>query len=194
MKTTVLLVLALFALASCKNDLENLPVDVHKALPGDSVVSKNAIPDRAAFRIKLVKDSTDYDETMLMFDHRSGFTYNPDKDAAYLAGFGQVSLASISSDGQDMSVYSLPYVSGLTVGLDVRTQTDGSFALQISYESKIPANKEILIRDTYLKDSIDVRQGIYNFTIDKADTNSFGNKRFKLVVRDGGQQQTGAPN
>lgn len=194
MKTAVLLVLTVLVLTSCKNDLQNLPVDVQKGLSADSGINKSTIPDRAAFRIKLVKDSTDYDETMFLFDHRSGFAYASGTDAAYLTGFGQVSLASISSDGKDMSVYSLPYVSGMTVGLDVKTQTSGAFSLQISYESQIPANKEILIRDTYLDDSLDVRQGIYNFTVNKADASSFGDKRFKLIVKDGGQQQTGTPN
>jgi len=34
-----------------------------------------------------------------------------------------------------------------------------------------------------LKDSLDLRTGNYHFNVDQADTNSFGKKRFQIVVR-----------
>jgi hypothetical protein len=41
----------------------------------------------------------------------------------------------------------------------------------------------IFCKDNYLKDSLDLRKGNYNFTIDNADANSFGKKRFQIAVR-----------
>jgi hypothetical protein len=69
-------------------------------------------------------------------------------------------------------------------------KTSGTYLLKISYERSIPADVEIWIKDTYLRDSVDVRTGNYNFNIDKADTNSFGGKRFRLVLKNADQQTT----
>jgi len=189
-KASALLLLMLFFLVACQKEAKVLP----KATPKETTVSiapkPDTIPDKAAFKIKLVEDENDYDETIFLFDHESGLSYSQDEDGEYLPGFGQVSLASISSDGTDLSVNRLPYRSGMSIGLDVHTKTDGAFSLGISYENKVPGNIQIWIKDTYLKDSIEVHKGNYSFNVSRADTNSFGNKRFKLILKDSVQQQT----
>lgn len=91
-------------------------------------------------------------------------------------------MASISADGRDLAINTLPFKEGMSVGLDVHVKTDGTYNLTLSYENKIPDDFQIWIKDCYLKDSTDVRVSNYAFAVNKADTNTFGNKRFRLKL------------
>lgn len=203
MRAFVLVSVIAFSFTSCKKDAEIAP----KAAPLTSTktisktstpvaptsatttpvtsvkASTDTIPDKAAFKIKLGKDSINTDETMIVFNHTASLDYSNMTDAPYLSGFGQVSLANVSRDGVDIAIKSLPYTSGMSIALDVKGKTDGAYSLQMSYQKNIPSDVQILLKDNYLKDSVDVRSKNYNFNITKADTNSFGRKRFKLVVK-----------
>ena len=185
MKAIIPLLLILFFLASCKKEEKTLPVLTPAALAS---VKTDTIPDKAILKLKLAKDSTNSDEAMFVFKHSSRLNYFDSEDAMYFPGFGQVSLASSSSDGKNLSVNGLPYTSGMSIGLDVNVKTSGMYLLKISYDRGIPADVEIWIKDTYLRDSVNACTGNYNFNIDKADTNSFGGKRFKLILKNAGQK------
>jgi hypothetical protein len=182
MKTSLLLLLSLFALASCQKE----PMVIPKAAPlkyaDVAELKKDTIPDKAAFKIKLVKDATDYDETMFIFDKTSSLDYDANVDAQYFTGFGQESLSSISPDGTNLAIYRLPYRPGMAVGLDVNMQSSGAYTLAISYEKNIPANVHIWVKDNYLNNSFDVTAKNYAFSVTKADANSYGSKRFELVI------------
>ena len=189
MKPLILLSLVLFALAACKKEEKIAPETTPQKSTTAIVVKPDTIPDSAALKICLVKDTINTDETMFVFNHTYSLGYVFDQDAPYFQGFGQVSLASISSGGKYLAINGLPYTSGMSIGLDVQAKTSGAYSLQISYERKIPSTVQILLKDTYLKDSIDVRTHNYNFHVSKTDTNSFGSKRFKLILKNDGQQQ-----
>ena len=193
MKTLLPLSLLLFILASCQKEAKVTP----KAAPVSTItttttvvaaVKPDTIPDQAALKIKLVKDTDNYDETMFMFNHTSSLAFSNAEDARYFPGFGEESLASLSTEGQDLVINSLPYTSGMSVKLDANMKNGGAFVLKISYIRNIPSNIEILLEDAYLKNSVDLRAGNCNFTVDKAKPASFGNGRFKVVFKDKGQQ------
>ena len=137
----------------------------------------------AAFKLKMAMDSTNSDETMFLFNKTSQLNYDANVDGAYFAGYGLINLSGISKDGQNVSVYNLPYTSGMAIGLNADAKADGKYLFKISYARKIPANVQIWIKDTFLKDSVNVRKGNYSFSISKADTNTFGSKRFKLIIK-----------
>jgi hypothetical protein len=181
MKTLLLLSLILFFFAACRPEESILPKAAAPATIAKA--SFDTIPDRAAFKIKLLKDSSTADETMLYFSHLAQRKYSSAVDAPYFQGFGQVSLASVSSDGVDLAINQLPYTSGMSIGLDVNAKTDGIYSLKISYNHNVPPTIQIWLKDTYRKDSINVCSGNYSFNVTKADTNSFGRKRFSLVLR-----------
>ncbi len=183
MKTSKLLQLSLFALAACKKEAVIIPKAAPLKFANVADIKRDTIPEGAAFKIKLVKDESDYDETMFIFHKTSTLAFDFNADAAYFPGYGAESLSSISSDGQDLAIYNLPYRNNLAIGLDVNMRSDGAYSFAISYERKIPANIQIWVRDTYSKDSVDVRAKNYTFNVLKADTNSFGSKRFKLVIK-----------
>ncbi|MBS1502151.1 MAG: hypothetical protein JST32_08825 [Bacteroidetes bacterium] len=195
MRTSVVLSLALLSLAACRKDEKIVPKVTTAKSNIAATASQDTIPDKAAFRIELYKDSVNHDETMIQFDHTAGLTYSPDRDGLYFTGFGQLSLASISGDNKHLAIYSLPYKQNMAVGLDVETRSDGAYSLKMSFQRQLPGNTQVWLKDMYLKDSTNICMKDYSFSVVKADSNSFGCKRFKLVVREAsGQQQTAVPN
>ncbi len=138
----------------------------------------------------LVKDNANYDETMVVFNKTAKAAYDVMEDAPYFAGMGAESLSSISGDGHDLAINHLPFTPGMTIGVDMDVKSDGPYSLKLSFQKNIPANIQVWVRDTYLKDSVNVSTTNYNFSVAKADANSFGNKRFKLVIKDVTQLQT----
>jgi hypothetical protein len=183
MKTPILLLITLLTLAACKKEAMVVPKAAPLKFANVADIKKDTIPEGAAFKIKLVKDDANYDETMFIFHKTSTLAFDFNEDAAYFPGYGAESLSSISSDGQDLAIYNLPYRNNLAIGLDVNMQTDGAYSFVISYERKIPANIQVWVKDNYTNNSFDVSSKNYTFNVVKADTNSFGNKRFKLVIK-----------
>src|SRR5579863_3767811 len=181
MKRFVWFLAITISLISCRKFPSDLPEI--RASQANAPAKTDTIPDKAALKIKLVKDSTNYDETMMIFNHTAKPAYSPDDDAAYFTGFGKVSLCSVSTDGRNLAIYTLPYSAGMSVGLDLHGRSDGAYHLMMSYKNKIPPGIQILIRDTYLKDSVDVNSSDYYFNIIEADTNTFGARRFKLIIK-----------
>jgi hypothetical protein len=179
--------LVLFSFVACQKAaqiLPNLNPGTTKPKPPVVVTVKpDTIPDKASFKLQLSKDSINTDETVFVFKTKSKTAYDPGEDAVYFMGNGKVNLASISSDGRDLAINDLPYTPGMSIGLDAITKSDGAYVLAVSYQSNIPASIHFWLNDTYLKDSLDVRTKIYSFNVSKADTNSFGKNRFKLVLR-----------
>jgi len=145
--------------------------------------ANDTIPEMAGFKLKLVKDNTNYDEVLFMFKKESSANYDAMEDGKYFAGSGQVSLASISGDGTDLVTNSLPYTPGMHVGLDANAKADGSYKFDLSFQIKIPSDVHIWLKDNLLKDSVDMRISDYSFNISKADPTTFGSKRFELIIQ-----------
>lgn len=172
----------LLALSACKKfDGENIPLSRDKAPVW--AARADTIPDNATLKVKLFKDRSDYDETAFIFDRKASVFYDPKEDAKYLNGFGDLSLSSITSDGSKMAVYTLPYKAGMSVALSLRSSKDGRLNLEISREKNIPQDIRIWVKDNYANDSLDLCKGTYSFTVTRADTNTFGSRRLKLVLK-----------
>jgi hypothetical protein len=180
MKILTLLIFILISLSACYKESQ-----VNLQFPSKKLVSikPDTIPDNGSIKILLSKDSINNDETMLVFNHKSSRAYVFNEDALYFQGLGQVSLASISNDGRDLAINRLPYTPGMLISLDVHTRSSGPFYFNISYVNKIPANIQVYLIDRFLKDSVNLLNKNYNFNIAKTDTNSFGNKRFKIAFK-----------
>jgi hypothetical protein len=186
--TLLLLPLSLFSLAACQKEAKPIPQNIPAGSAAIVAVSLDTIPDKASFKIKLIKDSMNYDETAIVFGHTASLDYIPTEDATYLTGFGKESLSSLSSDGTALAINRLPYSPGMSIYLDMHAKADGNFFLETSYKNNIPANIHIWLKDTFLKDSVDIGVANYNFSVSKADTNSMGGKRFKLTLKNITQQ------
>jgi len=134
-------------------------------------------------KIKLVKDSDNYDETMFIFTHSASSSFDLNEDSPYFPGYGQESLSSISADGRDLVINTLPYTPGAPIRLNVNAKSDGAFSLQISFENKIPANVDVTIKDSYLKSSTNISSAPYQFNVVKSDTSTYGANRFTLILK-----------
>ena len=189
MKKLILLTVVLCYLVSCQK-LSQTDVKVATPIITSVAATKpDTIPDKASFKIKLAKDSVNADETAFVFNHSSTTAYNFNIDAPYFGGLGQVSLASISSDSRDLAIYNLPYAQGMAIGLDVNVKASGPYILKLSYINNIPSDIGIYVKDAYLKDSTNMRTGNCNFSIDKANASSFGDKRFSVLLKESGNNK-----
>ena len=183
MKISIPIVLMLFCLTACHKEEILAPATAPKAKLASASIKHDTIPDNAVLKFKLFRDSLIYDETAICFKHSAGLAYNLQVDAPYLAGFGQLSFASISSNGRDLAIYTLPYTQGMAVRFDLHAKTDGICKVMMSYESAIPADIHIWLKDNYLKDSVDVSKGNYSFNVSQLDTNSFGKNRLEVILK-----------
>lgn len=176
MKKLILLALIPLALAACQKAGTSPTKPI--------IIAKDTIPDGSRFNVKLVKDSTFYDEIQIAFAHNFHNTYtNYDEDSTVPTQNPTVSLSAISSDGVLLNLDGVPYTPGISIPLNTTVKTSGPYFLKLSYLYKIPATIHVWCIDNYSKDSLDLRTGNYHFNIDNADTNSFGKKRFQIVVR-----------
>ena len=175
MKKFILLALIAVAFAACQKSATTQPKS--------PVVTKDTIPDNAGVSVRIDKDSTNYDEISLVFNHSAHLIFNNNYDATVISLNPKQSISAISSDGILVNYYTLPYTQGMVVKLAVKAGASGPYFLGLSNLNKIPSAIQIWCRDNYLKDSLNLRVGNYHFNIDNADTNSFGKKRFQIVVR-----------
>jgi trimeric autotransporter adhesin len=132
----------------------------------------------------LAKDSVNTDDIIVRFTTNATQEYNPIVDGQYKPGYGIVSLYSMSSDNVPLAinVQPLPKTSE-SIALAAGATADGTYQLQMKRIVAIPKIFNIILVDSYKKDSIDMRESPqYNFSIAQSDTSTYGSKRFKLVI------------
>ncbi len=146
---------------------------------------QNAV--QQTLRLKLITDSLNYDDIVIGFNSNTSPLYNPGEDAMYIPGIDAVDgLSSLSSDNVPLAInyLPLPKLAPQVVKLDVEGTLNGLYTLKRTAIDAIPAIYELWLMDNYKKDSLDIRNNAtYAFTIDLADTNSYGKSRFTLVIR-----------
>jgi hypothetical protein len=77
----------------------------------------------------------------------------------------------------------LPYSPGVAIRLNVTAKRNGIYILGISYFHKMPPGIHVWLQDSARMDSLDLRVGNYAFYVDKADSATYGRRRFKVVLR-----------
>jgi len=136
-------------------------------------------------RLQLAKDSTNTDDILVEFNPASKASFVSTEDAHAFAGFGQESLSSLSSDGVSLAINTLPLWSkGTTVALSVSAKATGTYRLNLTTISSVPAAFDIYLKDNLKNDSLDFRKyPSYAFNLVVTDNATFGSKRFSLVLR-----------
>jgi hypothetical protein len=137
-------------------------------------------------KLKLVKDSLNYDDIILGFRSTAKAAYDESEDATDLGGNGALeSLSSLSQDGFNLSINYQPLVKKTPeIPLLVDAVSSGSYKLSLTELQNIPALYQIWLKDAYKNDSVEVRVNPdYAFTMDKGIAATFGSKRFKLVLK-----------
>ena len=183
MKNYTICLILIICLLSCKKQKTIAPAAVPPANITIAPRVEDVIPDSASLKIKVRKDSADIDETMFIFNHNATGFYSNSFDAVYFAGNGAASLASLSADSVACAIQVVPYRAGVPIRLKVNAKRSGVYLLSISYLHKIPAGIHVWLKDSARRDSLDLRVGNYAFYVDKADSNTYGHRRFKIVLR-----------
>ena len=134
--------------------------------------------------LELGKDSINTDDAIIRFKYNVGATYDPVVDAPYKQGFGAVSLSTMSSDKVPLAINVQPFPQTKeSIPLSASATADGTYQIQVKNIVKIPQIFDISLVDTYMKDSVNLRESlIYSFSITKSDSGSFGANRFKLII------------
>jgi len=136
--------------------------------------------------IKVVMDSTNADNTAIFFKDGYSAAYDGNDAIRFGSIESRVSLASISSDKQNMIMNFMPAVSDVkSVKLSVAGSTNGLYTLNFSSAETIDKRFGIWLKDNYKKDSLDIRNNSsYAFNINRTDTASFGSNRFEIVFHE----------
>ncbi|HJP62504.1 MAG TPA: T9SS type A sorting domain-containing protein, partial [Mucilaginibacter sp.] len=136
-------------------------------------------------RLQLAKDSINTDDIYVGFNNSYKSEYIFNEDAEYKTGSGVVSLASFSADNLPLAINKLPLPKrSETIGLRVKAVADGIYSLTMTEQQGIPKLFQIWLIDHYKKDSLDIKHNpTYKFNVLRSDTNSYGSKRFCLVIR-----------
>jgi hypothetical protein len=135
--------------------------------------------------LKMIQDSSNYDVTHLRFldTYKAGF--DEKEDAEDINGQGQAVLFSaVTADNYLVGIASQPLQKQRTsVFLSVNDNTSGLYSIKRMDLSGIPAVYNIWLMDHFKKDSLDLRANdTYAFNIDKANTETYGNSRFEVVI------------
>ncbi len=138
-------------------------------------------------RLRIVTDAVNSTDMVVGFNSTSTTKYNPAEDSKlYPAANAFQHISALSSDGVKNAVKWVPFPgsSAQIVKLVVNAQATGQYTLQRPELKAIPALYEIWLMDYYQKDSLDLRaNSTYIFNINLSDTNSYGDNRFALVIK-----------
>ena len=136
--------------------------------------------------LAMVKDTINFEENYLAFSKSASSKLIDNEDARYLLGSSQVHFSSLSSDKAKLAInrQPLPTLGTSAIPLSISATSDGSYQLKLKEISALPSIYQLILKDNYLKDSINLRmQPNYNFTITNGDTLSYGASRFVLLIR-----------
>jgi len=136
-------------------------------------------------RLQLAKDSINTDDIYIGFNSSYQRQYVYNEDAEYKPGSGVVSLASFSADNVPLAINKLPLPKQSdTIALRTNIRADGLYSLNMTELQGISRLFQVWLMDYYKKDSLDIKHNpSYAFNVIKADTNTFGSKRFSLIIR-----------
>jgi sugar lactone lactonase YvrE len=169
---------------TAKTSLQNTGAKLFMSTKAE-LASLNSTTVDQHLRIRLSVDSINTDDTYIGFKSTANVNYIVNEDALYIQGNGKVSLASFSGDHQPLAINKQPFPDKIVrIPLKVGAVADGLYTLKRTEMAAIPQLYEIWLMDAYKKDSLDMRANdTYAFNLALADTNSYGSRRFTLVIR-----------
>jgi hypothetical protein len=163
---------------SAKSITQNTGLNLMMGKPADQVANNQYL------RLQLAKDSIFTDDIMVSFKTNAKATFDINEDAPYKSGSSKVSLSSMSDDNIALAINKLPLSSkGVKLALKVGATADGNYKISLKDIAGVPQLYSVWLKDAFTKDSVNMRtQSSYSFDIALADTNTFGSKRFTLIL------------
>lgn len=159
-------------------------------LTGTSLLMGTPTPQLAGnqvMRLKLTIDTLNYDDIAFVFNSSASTKYSNTEDALYIRSSGAPEgLSSFSDDSLKLAINSLPLpgVKQQVIRLSVDAAYTGTYTFQRTQLDAIPKLYDIWLMDNLKKDSLDIRNNsTYVFDVDASDTTTFGDNRFRLIIR-----------
>lgn len=138
-------------------------------------------------RLKLSLDSINHDEVVMTFADTAHMAYNVYEDAEDLGGNGALeSLSLISSDSVKLAINHLPFpkIKEEIVPVYATATNSGAYRFDMTEVRSIPDLYDVWLKDSLSGDSVNIKNNrSYTFNIDKNTPATFGDARFKLILR-----------
>ncbi|WP_295801703.1 putative Ig domain-containing protein [Mucilaginibacter sp.] len=153
-------------------------------VPMDAFPAANV--NRQYLRLEMNADTQHHEDILIWFDDSRKVGFEPAQDGLYMRGYNTVSLSSSSSDNVPLGInmQPLPVNERRIIGLNVDAANSGAYHFNLKEVVGLPKLYDVWLLDTYKKDSVNLRTAATrDFVINKADSASFGSKRFSLVIK-----------
>ncbi len=137
--------------------------------------------------VAMSKDTFNYEESFIGFQKNASFNLVENEDGRYLYGSSKVHFATLSADNAKLAInrQPLPTLGTSVIPLSVSASSNGSYSLNLKEIIGIPSIYQLILKDNYLKDSINLRtHSNYTFMINNSDTLSYGSSRFVLMINE----------
>ncbi|AYL96300.1 T9SS type A sorting domain-containing protein [Mucilaginibacter celer] len=138
-------------------------------------------------RLKLSLDSINNDEVVMTFADTAHTAYNENEDAEDLGGNGALeSLSLLSADSVRLAINHLPFpkTQDEVIPVYATAINSGTYRFDMTEVRSIPALYDVWLKDAVTRDSVDIKNNrSYSFNIDKSSPETFGDKRFTLIIR-----------
>jgi hypothetical protein len=189
-RTFALLLLTVTAFVACKKDsvkpTATPDVVTQKVTTTTTGLNTDTVSENVTgyIRLQLAMDTVNTDNILIDFKPKSSAAFVVNEDAPTLQGFGLVSLSSLSSNNIALAINTLPLTGkGAAIALAVSAKSTGTYKLNLVTTNDIPAVFNIWLKDNLKKDSVNFRTApSYSFNLNTADTTTYGNQRFSLVL------------
>ena len=150
----------------------------------DAVTSSTLSPQ--IIHVLLSLDSLNANEAVIQFgDTNAKNKFDRHEDAYYMNGISQTTfMASYTSDLQPCLINEMGSLDSIkTIPLYAEGTTTGLYKMQFSGMQSIDPRYKIYLKDNLLKDSLDLSaNNLYNFNIDRSNSQTYGASRFSLVI------------
>ncbi len=133
------------------------------------------------FRVRLVKDSINSDETVIVFDNAKGNNFNTEEDALKYFGSG-VNIATKTPDSIYTAInFKAEALANDTIPLFVSAASNGTYSLEFTTMQTFITNFDVFLIDNFLNVSVDLKQNPSYVFQKTSDPLSVGDERFKIV-------------
>jgi hypothetical protein len=149
-------------------------------------------------KLKLEKDSSNYDDILLTFKDGQQEDYRTEEDVNDLPSTNAaVSFSALSkTEHKPLAVTALPIpekVSFIPLAIDVTAS--GNYKIQLTDYAYRFKNEAIFLKDSFTKDSVDLHlQPSYAFFIDKNIASTYGSNRFTVYFNQALSNLPAKPN
>ncbi len=147
----------------------------------DGMTLQNFVTPRSTLRVSM-KPLASYgeDETVMVFNEGSSAAFD-DEDATHIDG-EVVNITTLAGTRKLAINFHAPVTPLLDIPIHVNAASTGSYTLLFN-DDEYFADQELVLKDNFLSREIPITANlVYSFSIDKANTQTFGTNRFKIAA------------